>query len=195
MSDLLRLVTTFHAACTRIGLGYAFVGGIAVMAWGDPRATRDVDVLVKPDASALKRLATELQHAGLVVDPHDFTDALHDGAHVTVTDPESLFHVDIKLAQNAAERAEIDEAHEVELAGVRIHVVSPEDTIAFKLAFGTEQDRQDARSIIWRLGARIDQGRLTRTAIRLDVREQLDALWEEATRVADDADAQPTSRR
>jgi hypothetical protein len=32
------------------GVDYALVGGLAVAVWGAPRATKDIDLLIQPDA-------------------------------------------------------------------------------------------------------------------------------------------------
>lgn len=36
----------FAAAAAEVGVGYAFIGGLAVTTWGQPRATEDVDCLL-----------------------------------------------------------------------------------------------------------------------------------------------------
>jgi hypothetical protein len=60
--ELEDLALAFDRACRTAGVEYAYVGGIAVIAWGQPRTTMDVDALVRLVASktaALESAAKE----------------------------------------------------------------------------------------------------------------------------------------
>jgi hypothetical protein len=46
------------------GVNFVLVGGLAVNAWGVVRGTKDVDVVVAPDAANLKRVAEVAVTAG-----------------------------------------------------------------------------------------------------------------------------------
>ena len=48
------------AALQEHGVAYALVGGLAVAVWGAPRATKDIDLLVRPEslAEAMAAVAT-----------------------------------------------------------------------------------------------------------------------------------------
>ena len=55
-----------HVWNTLEPLGYpcALVGGIALAAWNHPRATRDVDLLIAVDRTAIEPVVNHLQSAG-----------------------------------------------------------------------------------------------------------------------------------
>src|SRR4051812_48486146 len=44
MSDLLEIARDLQSFCDRQGWNSCIIGGLAVLRWGEPRATRDVDV-------------------------------------------------------------------------------------------------------------------------------------------------------
>lgn len=176
MRSVAEIAVAFDRACRKAGVAYAFMGGVAVMAWGQPRATTDVDALVELPLFAVDRCAAALAEEGLGVDPADFRDAFKDGSRVTVHEPGSVFHVDVKLARTREERREIADAQDVPFGAGSLRVTSAEDTVAYKLVFGSEQDLKDARSIVVRQEGRLDLARLRALARGLGVEDALDDL-------------------
>jgi hypothetical protein len=47
---LLEQLATIVRALDRAQIEYALVGGLAVAVWGAPRATQDIDLLVRPES-------------------------------------------------------------------------------------------------------------------------------------------------
>lgn len=179
MRGIEEIALAFDAACRDAGVGYAFIGAMAVMAWGEPRATQDVDALVEISADKIEPLQSALRARGLSVDPRDLLDAMGDGSHVTVSALDSIFYVDAKLARSPIERRQVAEAGEVPFGSALLRVVRPEETIAFKLSFGTPKDIQDARSILVRAEGGLDRARLLAFALQLGVRDALRQVEED----------------
>lgn len=165
----------FDRACRAADVGYAFIGGMAVIAWGQPRTTNDVDALLTPPRD-FRRLVDSLAAEGLRCSVEDFQDSLADGSHVTVFDEKGRFHVDLKLARKDPEREQVAEAADIEVDAGRLRIASAEHTVAYKLLFGSDQDLRDARSIVVRQEGRMDLGRLRALARRLGVEDALDDL-------------------
>lgn len=153
-----------------------------MITWGQPRFTADLDTLVQVRESQDKAFASALAEEGLRLDVRDLASARADPGHVSIFDERSQFHLDVKLASTAAELDQIEAAHSVSLGEKTLRVASPEDTIAFKVAYGSPQDLQDARSIMIRQLERMDLDRLRRTAHRLDVLDPVEAMLLEAQR-------------
>lgn len=173
MRSVEELAVAFHRACEAVDVPYAYVGGIAVLAWGQPRSTADIDTLLDVDAEDASDLAEALEGEDLTLDPRDLRDAFDDDSHVTVLDARSPFHVDVKLALTTEEKREVRDAVEVPLDAGPVRIAPAEDTVAYKLHFGTPQDLQDARSILVRQAGRLDLDRLRDVAERLGVDEVL----------------------
>lgn len=185
MRELEDVALAFDRACRQAGLDYAFVGGLAVMAWGQPRATVDIDVLLDYTEEDVHGLDRALGDEDLTVQQRDLRLSLEDGSHVTVFDEHSRFHVDVKPALGDLERDEVDRAEEVRFEGAHLRFAPPEETIAFKLHFGSPRDLEDARSVLARQRERIDEDRLTELARRLGVEDELAALRAEVDEVLD----------
>lgn len=146
------------------------------MAWGQPRMTLDVDALVAVDAKAAASLQHACQKEGLRVSSEDIQSAITEGSHVTVFDTQSPYHVDAKLARTAFELAEINAAQRITFSDGELLIARPEDTVAFKLVYGSPQDLQDARSILIRQKGVVDLNQLRALAIRLGVEKELESV-------------------
>lgn len=166
----------FARACDAVHVPYALIGGFAVIAWGQPRTTQDVDVLLILDEHVIERLCDELARHGLEVGLADLRDAAREKGHVTIFDPGSRFHVDARPIRTETEAEQVRSAIGIDFKGQRIQVARPEETIAFKLSYGSEQDLQDARSILIRQDTRLDMARLRELVARLGVERALDDL-------------------
>lgn len=71
---------------------------------------------------------------------------------------------------------QVRSAAAIDFKGQTIWVARPEETVAFKLKFGSEQDLQDARSILIRQEGRLDMQWLRALAKKLGVEPSLDDL-------------------
>lgn len=180
MRGVEHVALAFDGACREAGASYAFIGAVAVMAWGAPRATDDVDVLLVPAPDGMESLRRALSRRRLTLSLEDVADARRDGGHVTIFDEESPFYVDVKLAVTEAEREQVREAVEVPFRDGLLRVARPEETVAFKLSFASPKDLQDARSILLRQAGRLDMARLRDLARRLGVGAKLDQVLREA---------------
>lgn len=176
MRSIEDVALAFSRACEAANVRYALVGGVAVLAWGQPRATMDVDALVQLKEKALPPFVEALAHENFQVSAEDLSLAIQERSHATVFDQTSPLHVDVKPAQTPEELQEVEDAVDVPYQQGRLRLARPEDVIAFKLKYGTPQDLGDARSVLVRQRGKLDLGRLQRTAARLGVLKQLEEV-------------------
>src|SRR5205809_6721363 len=83
---------------------HVFVGALAVSAFGVPRTTTDVDVIVDYGEEDAPRLAESFRRRSFEVSPEDLRDARAEGAHCTVHDTLSLSSTWTSLRQSDHER-------------------------------------------------------------------------------------------
>ncbi|HUR70063.1 MAG TPA: hypothetical protein VM370_12530 [Candidatus Thermoplasmatota archaeon] len=176
MRPLEETALAFDRAARAAMVPYALVGGFAVSAWGQPRSTSDVDALVVLPDAKVESFAAAIRHEGLTVSMADLRDVLRQGGHVTIFDPESSFHVDAKLCRTASEREQVEQAAEVPFHGAKLRFARAEDTVAYKLLYGTPQDVNDAATILARQAGKLDEGRLMSIALKLGVAPALREL-------------------
>ena len=144
----LSLTVEFEAlvgALEEAGCAYALVGALAVAVHGAPRATSDIDLLVRPeDLDAVKAVARE---RGFILEalPIQFRDGMRlarvtkvaEGTHLTL----DMLLVDATLAPVFEGR----ERHETGAGPVQ--VASRAGLIQMKLAAGRPQDVYDVQRL------------------------------------------------
>ncbi len=152
---------------------HAFVGALAVSAYGMPRTTSDVDVIVDYDPDDVPRMVAAFRREGFRVPEQDLLDAQSDGSHCTVHDARSGFHLDLAPARRPAAEDSIRHALRVRWRDVVLPIADPEHTVVMKLVYGSDQDVEDALGILVRQQGRLDVRRMRAFARRNGVERGL----------------------
>ncbi len=166
MNEILKLVCTF---LNKEGVEYVVVGGLAVLFYGIPRTTMDIDIIIAMDMPKVKRFVEFLKENDFFADEEDIKAAFEEKSHATVEDKTSMIRLDIKGIYGENDRITLKRRRRVSLADFEFYVASPEDTIANKLLFGSEQDVKDAEGIYVRQLDNLDMAYLEERCERLGV--------------------------
>lgn len=143
---LARLVALFQ----KQRVPYALIGGLAVAAWGAPRATEDIDVLA--DASPSPELDAALPAAGFEAEwrrgaPDDPVPLLLRLR--SASGPE----IDVVCATQVWEREMLNRSIRVRIPeGPETPVIAVEDLIVLKLMAGGPRDFADVADLLERAG-------------------------------------------
>lgn len=150
LRDLLHLVVGQLEAS---GARYMITGSVASSYHGEPRATRDLDIVVDADGTPLVALVDSLRGAGFYVDLDAALAALAARGQFNAIDPSTGWKVDFIVRKDRPySRTELDRRQPADLLGTETYVVSPEDAIISKLewAAASNSDRQltDAAALL-----------------------------------------------
>lgn len=155
MNPLLAAASELQQFLTGRGWKFCIIGGLAVIRWGQPRATQDVDV------SLLAGFGAEAEF----VDPllENFDGRLDDAREFAIQNRVLLVRssnnvsLDIALAGFPFEERVIERASEFSYApGVELTTASAEDIVLLKAFAGRDQDWSDVEGIINRQGKALD---------------------------------------
>jgi hypothetical protein len=140
--ELRALVTALDGA----GVDYALAGGLAVAVWGAPRATKDIDLLIQPDALSRAMVAARERGFTLEALPFEFKDGtrLHRVNKVDATG--EVLTVDFMLVDRNLEQAWAGRTR-LPFAGGVIVVIAREALIAMKALAGRPQDIADIQNL------------------------------------------------
>lgn len=150
--------------------GYVLIGGLSVSVWGQPRGTRDIDLLVSLEATEkIPALITVLKNDG-------FTAELCKGS---ITDPVPYLvrahkkdvPIDIIIATRKMEDEAVANAVDIDFKGVKIPVISPEYLIIMKLKAGGPMDLLDVKELL--LSKKLNMESITSLAKRFRVDKRL----------------------
>jgi hypothetical protein len=159
-----------------LGTEYAIVGGVAVSAWGNIRTTVDVDVVIDLNEENVQHLVDAFSDRGFSVRKEDILTALKEKGHFTIFDDRSNYHIDAKGAYGETELETLRARRKVVLAGTECYIAAPEDVIANKLLYSSEQDVKDAEGIYARQIQHLDMNTLRSAAKRLGVSTELSKM-------------------
>ena len=164
----------------RAGIPYMLTGSLASTFHGEPRATRDADIVIDPSPVSLDRLVDSLRAAGFYVDRDAAEDALRERGQFNAIG-DAAAKVDFIIRKDRAfSIEEFGRRRNVELLGTPGFIASVEDVILAKLEWAavTNSDRQlrDVAGMISVSGDSLDTRYLTTWAERLGVAGALQAL-------------------
>lgn len=141
--------------CLEHGWPFCFIGGLAVLRWGEPRLTRDVDVTIVTGFGGEEPVISSLldRYSSRVDRPAEFAREnrvllLRDGTGV----PIDVALGALPFEERAAQRAS---AHAFE-HGFELRTCSAEDLVVMKVFAGRDGDWADVVGIVARQGDALD---------------------------------------
>src|SRR5574339_153663 len=184
--DIAGFLRLMIEALNAAGVEYLIGGAIAEWAWGEPRATQDLDLVVNIPIKSINKLSKELEKRDMLIPAEIILDnVLEDRADIPINaiHMHSGLKADLypvregdELRQSAFQRREqVDFGPPIG----RVYIHSPEDLILYKLLyFGLRQQSKHSRDIAAILRTKKDQldfAYIEEWATRLG----LNSLWKE----------------
>lgn len=141
---LKRLATALNGA----GIGYMVIGGQAVLLYGEPRLTRDIDLtlgLGPDEAERLMSLLPWLELSPLTPHPKEF---VQETMVLPCQDKISGIRVDFIFSLSSYEQEALGRAKIVKVGDVEIRFASIEDLIVHKVIAGRPRDWEDIGNVL-----------------------------------------------
>jgi predicted nucleotidyltransferase len=136
---------------------YMVIGGQAVLIYGEPRLTRDVDVTLGIGVSELARIKKVLPAMGLKILVKNDREFVERTMVLPTKDKESEIRVDFIFSFSPYERQAIERAKDIKLGRTSVRFASLEDLVIHKVIAGRARDLEDVRSILLK-NPRYDSG-------------------------------------
>lgn len=175
-----RFERAFHELITALEKGrvrYCVIGALALGAWGQPRTTQDLDVLIVLKGKKREHWLQVFQDRGFSVDTEW-------AEHNPLIRNKQIrlrwkgIPVDLLSPRDDHDEKVLVRRRRKQLGNMKLWVISSDDLILHKLKAGRPRDFEDALSVIVRQGKRLDTAYLKRWGRRLGVHEELSYLME-----------------
>jgi hypothetical protein len=147
-SALASVLAAVAAVLRTKGLRWYVFGAQAVLAYGRPRLTADLDITVSVAIEQVPDLVSSLAAAGLRLQPQATDDFVRRTHVLPFVHEATGIPVDIVLAGPGLEEEFLANARELDLAGVTVPVISPEDLVVTKILAGRPKDLDDIAGIL-----------------------------------------------
>lgn len=142
------LIKRIAAELSRRGIPYMIIGGQAVLLYGEPRLTKDIDITLGVGVDELPVVKDIVSALGLAIEPDDVDTFVKDTMVLPAADRKSGIRVDFVFSFSPFEMAAIERSKEVIYDGVPIRFASLEDLVIHKMVAGRARDIEDVKSIL-----------------------------------------------
>jgi len=158
---------------------YFITGGFAVSVWGRPRATFDIDIVVRiieePQADKLADAWRNISKAGYA-DEDMVKEAIKSGGEFNFIDPDSGLKVDFWAdSEDKNSPPEFQNRKLKKISGQGVYFVSAEDLILSKLQWhklsNSERHINDIKSVFKISGGKLNKKYLNYWILKLDLAE------------------------
>lgn len=167
----------------KLKVPYLITGGIAVLVWGRPRFTADIDIVIEFEGSKVNAMEKELLSLSefSYVDKEAIADALKNKGEFNYIDGYSGVKVDFWVADNTDfTKNEFKRSKPKVVLGQRVNFISPEDLIIRKLKWYKESQSskqlEDIESVIKISGKKLDENYLKSWAAKLGLEDLLNEV-------------------
>ena len=147
----------------RLNIPYMITGGIAVLVWGRPRFTADIDVIVELKPEHIDKLEIALRQLSSVgyIDKDAMEEALSRHGEFNFIDGSTGMKVDFWiLSKDSFDASRLKRRIAKEILGQKVYFISPEDLILSKLRWYQKSQStrhlEDAESVIKVSGGKLD---------------------------------------
>jgi hypothetical protein len=164
-----------------IGIPHMVVGSFASTVYGEPRSTRDLDLVIDPSLEQLNQLLAALEPEHYYVDPDVARDALRRRSMFNVIEIATAWKLDLVIRKARAFSIEEMKRRQVtKILGVGVATATAEDTVIAKLEWskqgGSDRQLEDVAGILRVRGPDLDLAYIEHWVSELRLAEQ----WQRA---------------
>jgi hypothetical protein len=141
------LLADLARACASQRIRWYVFGAQAVLIWGRPRFTADLDVTIEA-GRAVSELVAAFRDHGMSLRPEGTDTFIASTRVLPFRHDRSGLAADIVLAGPGLEQVFLERAINIDVAGVAVPFISPEDLIVTKVIAGRAKDLEDIRGIL-----------------------------------------------
>ncbi len=178
-----RFITLCIRALNKSEIDYVLIGGVIVSIYGRPRSTMAIDVIIEHNMEKIAKLEESLRKETLVVGENEIKEALSEGSHCSVFDNDTILRLDIKTPTRKLEEEALQNRIILTIFDEETFIQIPEEIIIAKILYGSDQDIDDAYSIILRLKNELNYELLTELSEREGVKKELYNLLKQSENV------------
>ncbi|MBW1736936.1 MAG: nucleotidyltransferase [Deltaproteobacteria bacterium] len=143
-----KLLSGISERLDKHGLPYMIVGGQAVLYYGEPRLTRDIDITLGVGIDHLENLLSVVRELSLKPLPEDIETFVRQTMVLPALDETTGIRVDFIFSFTPYETGAINRARKVRVMNQEVNFASVEDLIIHKIFAGRARDMEDVRTVL-----------------------------------------------
>jgi predicted nucleotidyltransferase len=143
-----RLLKKVALQLNKSSIPYMVIGGQAVLLYGEPRLTRDIDITLGIGVDGLDRVKKIIPIIGLKSLVQKEREFVKRNRVLPTIEKKSGIRVDFIFSFSAYERQAIERARDIKLGNSIVRFASLEDVVIHKVIAGRARDFEDIESIL-----------------------------------------------
>lgn len=143
-----KLIVKVASSLKKHRIPYMIIGGQAVLLYGTPRLTRDIDITLGISIDKLSLAGKAIRDSGLKIIPENIEDFVEKTFVLPAKDEKTGLRVDFIFSYTPYERHAIERASDVTISEVKVKFATVEDIVIHKIFSGRAQDIEDVRAIL-----------------------------------------------
>ncbi len=158
-----------------LALPYMVIGGQAVLLYGEPRFTRDIDITVVMDFSLAEKVIHAFQNRGytpIVKDPLNF---IRQTFVLPLVKKSEGIRVDLIVGLTPYEKEAIKRGNKVKIINIWVNFISLEDLVIHKIFSSRPRDIEDVE-VLLRKNPGIDEKYIEKWLMEFERGEKKDLL-------------------
>ncbi len=143
-----KLISRVGRVISESKIPYMIIGGQAVLLYGTPRLTQDIDITLGISVDGLFDVVAICKEAGLNIIPDNYQNFAQKTFVLPAHDKSSGIRVDFIFSFTPYEQQAIKRARKVKIKNRFVKFASVEDVIIHKIFAGRPRDIEDIRHIV-----------------------------------------------
>ncbi len=142
MYEEIELIKDVASRLEQAGMQYMMTGSMAMAIYSTPRMTRDIDMVIQVSPEDISKIVN-LFRDDFYIDETSVRQAVQNRGMFNIIHNESIIKVDFIVRKNEEYRTqEFSRRQQIEIEGVSIAVVAPEDLILSKLVWAKQSNSE-----------------------------------------------------
>ncbi len=143
-----KLIAKTASSLKKHKIPYMIIGGQAVLLYGSPRLTKDIDITLGVSIDMLPALMNIIRETGLKAIPENPESFALRTYVLPAEDEKSRIRVDFIFSFTPYERHAIKRAKDINIEKTKVKFAAVEDIVIHKIFSGRERDIEDVRVIL-----------------------------------------------
>ncbi len=143
-----RLLKKIAIQLKKGAIPYMVVGGQAVLLYGEPRLTRDIDIALGIGVNGLDKVKKTIKAIGLKILVEKEKEFVEQNMVLPTLDKKSGIRVDFIFSFSPYEKQAIERGKDIKLGRTLVKFVSLEDLVIHKVIAGRARDLEDVKFIL-----------------------------------------------
>jgi len=142
------LLEQLELSLNKAGLPYMVIGGQAVLLYGEPRLTRDIDITLGVDIDRLEKVLGVASSLNLDILPKNSTEFVTKTKALPAQNQDSGIRVDFIFSNSEYVRQAINRVNSVSIKNAKVKFAAVEDLIIHKIFASRPRDIEDVRGVL-----------------------------------------------